>query len=180
MIIISVSGLHGTGKSTIAKKIAESLKIGYYSTGQAFRDLAKEMNMTLEEFTKYVENHPEIDNKLDDKIVDVAKKGNVVVESQLSGHILESIADFKILLSCPLETRVKRMSERDGTSYEKKLKETKMREKSEQQRFKFMYNIDLSVNEKAKDIYDYILDTKNLTINEVVENILIALRNFKK
>ena len=59
--IISVSGLHGTGKSTIAKLIADRLGILYYSTGQMFRDLAKEKNMTLEEYTNYVEHHPDIE-----------------------------------------------------------------------------------------------------------------------
>ena len=64
-MIIAISGLHGTGKSTIAKKIAEKLGIRHYSTGDAFRELAEEMNMTLEEFTAYVEKNPEIDKKLD-------------------------------------------------------------------------------------------------------------------
>ena len=58
-MILTISGKHGSGKSVIGKKIALALDIKYYSTGQAFRDLAKEMNMSLEEFTKYVENHPE-------------------------------------------------------------------------------------------------------------------------
>ena len=41
-MIITISGLHGTGKSTIGKKLAENLGIRYYSTGQAFRELANE------------------------------------------------------------------------------------------------------------------------------------------
>ncbi|MCK4780352.1 MAG: cytidylate kinase family protein, partial [Candidatus Lokiarchaeota archaeon] len=143
-MILTISGLHGTGKSTIGKLIAENLGIQYYSTGQAFRDLAQDMNMTLEEFTEYVEKFPEIDEKLDEKIIKMAQKGNIIIDSQLSGYILKSIADFKILLLCPLEIRVKRMAERDDTTYEQKLKETKLREKSELERFKNLYNIDLS------------------------------------
>ena len=115
-MIITISGLHGTGKSTIAKLIAEKLKIQYYSTGQIFRVLALETNMTLEEFTEYVEENPDIDKKLDSKIIEIAQKGNIVIDSQLSGYILKTIADFKILLTCTLETRVKRMSERDSSS----------------------------------------------------------------
>ncbi|MFX1601030.1 MAG: (d)CMP kinase, partial [Promethearchaeota archaeon] len=121
-MIIVISGLHGTGKSIIGKLIAERLGVQYYSTGQAFRDLAHEMNMTLEEFTKYVEKNPKVDQKLDNKIIEIARKGNIIIDSQLGGYILKSIADFKILLTCPLEIRVKRMSERDNTNYEKKLK----------------------------------------------------------
>ena len=174
-MIITISGLHGTGKSTIGKLIAENLGIRYYSTGQIFRDLAQEMNMTLEEFTKYVEKNPKIDKKLDNKINEIAQKGNIIIDSQLSGHLLKSLANFKILLLCPLEIRVKRMAERDNTNYEKKLKETKLREKSEIERFKSLYGIDLSDQEDLNIIYDLIINTENLTIKEIVEKILTTL-----
>ncbi len=171
-MIITISGLHGTGKSTIGKKIAEALGIKYYSTGQAFRDLASNMNMTLEEFTKHVETHQEIDNKLDEKVVDVAKKGNIIIDSQLSGYLLEELADFKILLTCPLKTRVKRMLERDQTTFEDMLKETSIREYSELRRFKRLYDIDLNDKE---NIHDLIIDTEKLSIEKILEKILLAL-----
>ena len=79
-MIIAISGLHGTGKSTIAKLMAERLGILYYSTGQAFRDLAKENDMSLEEYTIFVENHPDIDKNLDNKVVNMAKKGNIIID----------------------------------------------------------------------------------------------------
>ncbi|MFX1552756.1 MAG: (d)CMP kinase [Promethearchaeota archaeon] len=174
-MILTISGLHGTGKSTIGKLIAKNLRIRYYSTGQAFRDLAQEMNMTLEEFTEYVEKNPEIDEKLDEKIIEIAQKGNIIIDSQLSGYILKSIADFKILLLCPLEIRVKRMAERDNTPYEEKLKETKLREESELARFKHLYNIDLSDQEVVKKTYDLIINTENLTVEEILQEILSTL-----
>ncbi|MFX0073507.1 MAG: (d)CMP kinase [Candidatus Hermodarchaeota archaeon] len=171
-MILTISGLHGTGKSTIGKLIAESLGIKYYSTGEAFRDLAKEMNMGLEEFTKYVEKHPEIDEKLDNKVLEIAKKGNVIIDSQLSGYLLKNIADFKILLTCPLEIRVKRMAERDNVSYEECLNETINREKSELDRFKEIYGIDLGNTKKIKELYDIILEIEGLSIDEVLNYIL--------
>ena len=156
-MILTISGLHGTGKSTIGKLVAEKLGIKYYSTGQAFRDLAKEMNLTLEEFTEYVENNPDLDKKLDHKIIEIAQNGNIIIDSQISAYILESIADFKILLICPLEIRVERMTERDNESYDKKLDETTMREKSELTRYKKLYNIDLKDEEKIGKIYNLII-----------------------
>ena len=99
-MILTISGLHGTGKSTIGKLISQKLGLKYYSTGQAFRDLAKDMNFTLEEFTDYVEKNPDIDRKLDDKIIEIALKDNILIDSQLSSYLLESVADFKILLTC--------------------------------------------------------------------------------
>jgi predicted cytidylate kinase len=167
-MIITISGLHGTGKSTIGKLIAQRMNLKYYSTGQAFRDLAKEMKMTLEEFTDYVEENPDVDKKLDKKIIEIAQKGNIIIDSQLSAYILDSIAQFKILLTCPLELRVKRMAERDKTSYQNKLNETIIREESELERFEKLYRIDLN-NVK---IYNLILETENLTVEEIVEKII--------
>ena len=171
-MIIAISGLHGTGKSVIAKLLAENLGILYYSTGQAFRDLAKENNMTLEEFTNFVENHPNIDKELDNRVVNMANKGDVIIDSQLSGHLLKSIADFKIHLTCSLKIRVERMAARDQSSYDTKLKETILREESELNRFNKLYNIDLSDNDFIKNYIDLIIDTERLSIDEVLQIIL--------
>ncbi len=175
-MILTISGLHGTGKSTIGKLLSQKLGLKYYSTGQDFRDLAKDMNFTLEEFTDYVEKNPDIDRKLDDKIMGIALKDNVVIDSQLSAYNLESIADFKILLTCSLKIRVNRMVERDNSMYDDKLKETTIREKSELARFNKLYNIDLNNQLKIEEIYDLIIDTAESTIEEILELIFSALK----
>jgi cytidylate kinase len=175
-MIITISGLHGTGKSTVGKNLSKKLGIKYYSTGQAFRDLARIKNMTLEQFTDYVEAHPEIDIELDKKIIDVAKQGNILIDSQLSAHLLKDIADFKILLICPIETRIKRMTDRDKSSFEEKLNETTVREKSELERFKKLYKINLKDSKKNSQLFDLIIDTEKLTIREVVDKIITEIK----
>jgi len=175
-MIITIAGLHGTGKSIVGKTIANILGKKYYSTGQAFRELAEELNMSLEEFSNYVENHPEIDKKLDNRILEIAKENDVIIDSQLSGYLLNNRADFKILLLCPLEIRVRRMSDRDQTTYEEKLKETLLREHSERERFKALYDIDLQDKENAETIYDLVIETENLTVEEVINKIMLELK----
>ena len=175
-MIITISGLHGTGKSTIGKKVAEALGIRYFSTGEVFRDLTNLMNMTLVEFSEYAEENPETDRKLDNKIIEITKKGNILTSSLLSGYLLSDIADFKILLTCPFETRVKRMAERDSTRFEIKLKETEDREKFEIERFILLYNINLNDLKKAKEIFDLIIDTEKLSIEESVSKILEEIK----
>jgi len=174
-MIVTISGLHGTGKSTVGKILSEKLGLKYYSTGQAFRDLAQEKDMSLKQFTRYVENHPEIDLELDDKIIDVASKGDVIIDSQLSGFLLRDLADFKILFTCPIEIRIKRMADRDNSSVEEKMNETVAREKSELKRFKKLYNINLENSEKNRQIFDLIIDTETLSAHEVVEKIISAI-----
>jgi cytidylate kinase len=176
-MIIAISGLHGTGKSVIAKLLAKNLGVLYYSTGQAFRDLAKENNMSLEEFSNFVEKHPDIDKELDNRVLKMAKEGDIIIDSQLSGYLLKSIADFKIHLTCPLKIRVKRMAVRDQSSYDAKLKETTLREESELKRFNELYNIDLSDNIFIQNFFDLIIDTGRLSIDEVLKTILKELEN---
>ena len=177
-MIIAISGLHGTGKSTIAKKLAKELDLKYYSTGNTFREMADSMDMTLEEFNQYVESHPNIDKKLDRKVVDIAReKDDYVIESQLSGYLLKDNADYMILLTAPLEIRIKRMAERDEVSFDEKLSETNIRENSEYQRFKDLYNIDVRDDDLKKKTFDLIIDTKNLTIQEVLNRILEYIKN---
>lgn len=174
-MIITISGLHGTGKSTIGKLIADSLDLSYYSTGEAFRELAHEKNMSLKEFTEYVENNPNIDLNLDEKIIQIAKKGDIIIDSQLSGFLLKDIADFRIHLVCPIDVRVKRMCSRDQSLYEEKLKETILRENSEAIRFKKLYQIDITDLDKINENFDLIINTENLTIREIVDIILKKL-----
>ncbi|MBY9018430.1 MAG: AAA family ATPase [Candidatus Lokiarchaeota archaeon] len=176
-MIITISGLHGTGKSTVGKLVAKALGLDYYSTGQAFRDLAKEMEMNLQEFSRYVEEHPNIDKQLDEKIIKIAEKNNILIDSQLSGHILRNVADFKIHLTCSLETRVRRITDRDQSSYEQKMKETLIRESSELERFKKLYDINLDDLEEIKLFHDLVIDTEGLSIDEIVELIVSKLSN---
>ena len=43
---ITISGVIGSGKSTVAKMLAQKLKWQYYSTGMAQRKIAEEMGIT--------------------------------------------------------------------------------------------------------------------------------------
>ncbi|MFX1400057.1 MAG: (d)CMP kinase [Promethearchaeota archaeon] len=176
-MIITISGLHGTGKSTISKLIANALGLRFYSTGEAFRELANEKNMTLKEFTKYVENNPNIDLVLDKKLIEIAKNGDIVIESQLSGFLLKDIADYSIYLICPIDIRVKRMVSRDLSSYEEKLKETTLREKSEAKRFKKLYNIDINDSDEINKTFNLIINTETLTTEEILDLILKKLKD---
>ena len=173
-MILVFSGLHGTGKSTIAERIAEKYNLTFYSTGMAFRELAVEKSMNLEEFSKYVETHLEIDKELDNKIIQMAKKGKesgqgYVFDGQLPAYILGVNLDFSIQLQCDLQIRIERMMGRDGQDFEAKKQETLVREESERQRFIQLYNIDVLDPELITKTYGMIIDTSDKNIDEVFE-----------
>ncbi len=178
MTVIAIAGRHGTGKSTTAKIVAQTLGLEYYSTGVLFRQLAKAKKMSLEDFSRYAEGRPEIDKQLDDAVIARAQQGNVVLEGQLVGFLVRDIAYcFKVLLTAPDEVRLQRMAERDAEDRERKLQETLAREKSEQERFLTFYGYDLRDPATQLDLYDLILNTTELSAEKVAATIACAARS---
>jgi len=174
MTVITISGNPGSGKTTVAKLLEKELDIKYIYSGMIFRDLAKEYKMSLEEFGKYCEEHKNIDVELDNRQIEVLKKGNVILEGRLAGWLAykNKIPAFKISIIADLDTRAKRVVNREKGNIEKKKKEIIERERSESTRYKKYYNIDL----KDNSIYDIVIDSSNKTPEEIVDIILKEMR----
>ncbi|MEM2133360.1 MAG: AAA family ATPase [Candidatus Jordarchaeaceae archaeon] len=164
-IVVTISGEHGVGKSACAKLLAEIFNLRYISSGEIFRRLAKEKGMSLEEFSSYVEDNPEIDHQIDEETIKEAKRGNVIIDARLSAWMAQEYADIKILLTAPLEVRVRRLAKRDNKSYEEALEETLAREKSEKERFKKIYNINIDDH----SIFDVIINTELWSLDSIVK-----------
>jgi cytidylate kinase len=175
-MIITISGFHGTGKSTIARKLADELRYRYIAAGQLFRRMAQEQQMSLEEFSEYVEAHPEIDRQIDQKIHQEAKKGNIVLDGLLVAWKTKDISDVNILLTANEETRIERIAQRENRTYKEVKKETLYREKSELDRFKKLYNIDLN----DYSIYDIVLNTGLWTEESVIQLMITLIKEHMK
>ncbi len=168
---ITISGPPGSGKTTVAKILAERLKYPLISGGDIFRRMAEEMNMNLLEFGKYAEEHWEIDKKIDGKIVRESKNmENVVIDSRLSGWLmhLNNIPSLKVYINASQETRVKRLLQREDGSIEKIREEMLKREMSEKKRYLEIYRIDFS----SLKIYDMVINSDNLTPEDIVARIM--------
>lgn len=172
--VITIGGLHGTGKSSVADRISKQFELRRVSAGIIFRRLAKERGLTLEEFSRVAEQDDDIDRLLDDTLREEAAKGNVVIDGQLAAWMAGEHADFKILLIAPLEVRVERISERDGNDYEYAKRETIAREGSESARYKEFYGVDIS----DQSIYDLILRTDLYDLDGVVRILSTAIETF--
>ena len=154
-LVITVSGLHGTGTSTHARRLAKALGLRYVSAGTLFRRMAEERGVTLEEMSRLAEGDPEIDRLLDERTREQGVRGGAVIDGVLSGWMVEE-ADVKIFLTAPLETRVMRIAVRDGLTLEEAREATLLREGIEGERFRRFYGIDVS----DLSIYDVVLNTQ--------------------
>ena len=93
-VVITVSGPHGTGKSTYARGLAEDLRLRYVCAGELFRELAKQRGMSLESFSRYAANNPEVDHLIDERTREEAKSGSVVIDAQLAAWMVKDEADI--------------------------------------------------------------------------------------
>ncbi len=164
-LVVAVSGLPGSGKTTLAKALAEVLGLRYVSLGMIFRSIAKERGLTLEELSRIAERDRSIDELIDSRAKDEARKGCVVVDGHISVWVLKDLAHLKILVTAPHDVRVKRVASRDGRSLEEAEREVSTREESERRRFREYYGIDVSNYEVA----DLVINTARFGVDEMIE-----------
>ncbi|MHA1680624.1 MAG: (d)CMP kinase [Promethearchaeota archaeon] len=177
-MLITIAGLHGTGKTTIASLLATHFNLKHISTGMLFRQLARERGMDIVQFSEYAAKHKEVDIQLDEKIKAIGLKGDVILDGQLCWYFLNEEADWKILLLCDVNTRIKRIVKRkreitgSEITFDSVLKETLTREDIEQRRYNKIYGIDLSKSEWVESNHNLLVDTTTLSIDQVVADIL--------
>ncbi len=178
-MIISFTGEEGSGKSTVATLVSAKLVYKRYYMGQIFRDMAKEKNLDLPEFRKLCDNDPSFDKKLDDFIIELAEKeDNFVIESRTAWHFIPK--SLKVFLKVDPTVAAKRifkaLSEEHNRENEDSMlnseeniqKSILKRRKEDRKRYFDMYGIDQN-DEKN---YDFVLDTTNLSREEVFAKVM--------
>ena len=176
-MIITISGIAGSGKSTIAKLVAKKLKLKHYSSGDLMRQIAKEKGISLLKLSKVAEKDKTIDKELDERQIKLGEEqDNFVIDGRLSAFFIPD-AKFKIFLDCSVEAGAKRIlkDQRQGDNAKnvnEMVKKIKQREESEQKRYKKYYAFD-AYNKKN---YDFVLDTTNIGIDEVLEEMLKVIK----
>lgn len=169
-MIITISGAPGTGTSTLARSLAAELGLRWVNSGDLFRKIASERNISVKDMNRLAEKGPEIDYLIDDAQKALAKDGSGIFEGRLSGHILS--ADLKVLLKTDLRTRAERISKRESKLLEDAMQETRIREESEARRYKMYYNID--INDFSE--YDLVVDTGRFNEAGTLSVVLAAVR----
>jgi len=171
-MIITVSGYHGTGKTTYAARLAKELGLRHVSAGMLFRKLAREKGISLEELGEIALKDPSVDRMIDEHTMTDAEKGDVVIDGQIAGWVLKDIADLRIHLTTPEAVRIQRIAERDHLSVEEARRQTASRERVQSERYKLHYGF------KVQDlsIYHLILDTSIGSIDSISRILLDAAK----
>lgn len=169
-MIITISGLAGSGTTTASKILSEKMGIPYVSAGDIFRQMAAEKNMDILEFSKFAEENEGIDIEIDKRQSQIAKESdNLIIEGRLSAHFVEN-ADLRLWFIAPLDTRSERISHREDKPFDIVKEEIIKRSKSEAKRYKEIHNIDI----ENMEVYDLIINTGNFH-PESIANIILKV-----
>ena len=156
--VITVSGLPGSGTSTLCRELAARLEWDLLNTGNIFRQMAKQMGISLHELGRRAESNYEIDRELDERMSASARNSErVILEGRLTGWIAlrHELAAYRVWVDAPREVRAGRVAAREGESLDLATSDMRDREHSEATRYKSIYQIDLA----DLSIYHLVLDS---------------------
>jgi len=172
-MIISFSGAHGSGKSTIAQKLADKLDWPRYYMGGLRRDAAAKKGLTLAEYNKLGETDPKTDQEVDEYQKKLGETDdNFIIEGRTSWYFIpqslkiyldveESEGDRRVFGH--LQQKNNRNEDKELDSLESVRESLHKRLESDRLRYRKYYDID--VNDLKH--YDFYLDTTKLNQDEV-------------
>src|SRR5262245_2422797 len=86
-MLITISGVPGSGKTTVARQLAGQLGWPHFYAGDLYRQEAKARGLSLDAFNALCEQDHSVDRALDAAMAARAKQGNVVLEGRLAGYL---------------------------------------------------------------------------------------------
>ena len=182
-MIISIAGTPGSGKTSVAKQLAEHLGMPRYSIGELRGKMAEERGMTIDELNALGEEQAFTDTEVDDYQKQLGQTDdNFVIEGRLGWHFIPH--SFKVLLTCDTEEAARRIfkarrdpseNRDDEVMYEDSEEAQRLIEErmaSDARRYQKYYGI----NYLDPSNYDLVVDTTNLdgveaTVQQVLEKL---------
>jgi len=185
-VTICICGLAGSGKSTQARQLARKYGFKHYSGGDALKVLALDAGYNdidrgwweSSEGLRFLEKRredPKFDEAIDKKLLELAQRGNVILDSWTMPWLLKE--GFKIWLEASIERRAERVARRDRISVDDALKALRRKEEQTKSIYKKLYGFDLGEDFAP---FHFILDTECLNSEEcflilcrVIENVVL-------
>ncbi|MBI2580932.1 nucleoside monophosphate kinase [Candidatus Woesearchaeota archaeon] len=182
-MIITISGVPGSGKSTVAKLVAKKLGFRHNSAGDFMREIAEKRGVSLLELGRIAEKDRSIDRELDRRTIQLGKnEDNFVIDSRLAYHFIpqsfrvflmvEEGAAAKRVFSDIKSKKTGRKVEKESTTPEATLAAIKKRRKSEELRYRKYYGL----NPYDEKQYDLVIDTTKSNPEEIAKKIVEAVK----
>lgn len=175
-MIITISGLPGSGKSTIAKLLAAQLGYKHYSIGDLRGKIAMERNLTIDELNELGQREDWTDREPDEYQKTLGKKeDNFVIDSRLGFYFIPH--SFKVFLNVDPQVAALRIfknqrPDEKPCQTEKELEE-RLAARADHDDARYQQYYGISFRDPSR--YDLVLDSTNQTPEQLVDKILAAL-----
>jgi len=175
-MLLTLTGVPGAGKSTIAKMLSEKLNIPWYSMGDLRGKMAAERGMSIDEFNVLGETEAFTDQEIDDYQKKLGEKEkNLILEGRLSWYFVPH--SFKIFLDVDEDEAAKRIFDASQKGLRKDeapflspddvKNRVRTRVESDMRRYQKYYG----VNYLDHSNYDLVINTTNLSPEQIVMQI---------
>jgi cytidylate kinase len=179
-IVICISGMTGSGKSTVAKRLADKYGLDYFSGGNALKTLAQEEGYNPDvtgwwetaeglRFLQQRMGDPAFDKRIDEKLLELTEQGNIILDSWTMPWLLNG--GFKVWLEASPQVRAKRVMNRDSISIEEAVKALTEKDEQTRQIYKSLYGFDLG-NDLSP--FNLVLATDELNPDEVFHAVCLV------
>lgn len=173
-MILTLTGLPGAGKSTIATLLSKKLDMPWYSIGDLRGQMAEERGMTIDQFNALGEKEDFTDKDVDNFQTKLGNtQDNFIMDGRLSWYFIPK--SFKIFLDVDEDHAAERIfhASKEGLRPDEDPYETpqdvrktiEARLASDQKRYHKYY----SVNYLDRNNYDLVIDTSTKTPEEIVK-----------
>lgn len=177
-MIITIGGLPASGKSVVAERLSERLGMKHYSAGGIMRKLALEKGITLDRLKSLRWKSRKIDKEVDEYQAKLGREeDNFIIDGRTSFHFIPN--SFKVFFTVRLKVAAERLLKDKGRKGESRYKTVEgamegIRKRMEDDRkiYKEYYGIDCT----DASNYDAVIDTSDLAIGEVVDEVVKALQ----
>lgn len=178
-MIITISGVPGSGKTTVATILSKRLQMPFYSIGDLRAKLAESRQMNIDELNAAGETDPTTDTEIDEYQREFGKTAdNFIIEGRLSWYFIPH--SFKVFLTCDIDEAAKRIFHARMTTTTREdeprymdITEAKQaieeRMASDARRYESIYGVDYL----DPSHYDLIIDTTHLQTPEAVTDKVI-------
>ncbi|MCC6028880.1 MAG: cytidylate kinase family protein [Candidatus Korarchaeum sp.] len=174
MFNICLSGMTGTGKSTLARKLAEKYGLKVVSGGEILKEIiAGEESLRDPGWWEREQGEEALERRLEDskydlevdrRLMELAKEGGYVLDSWTMAYLLDCESCIKIFLKADFEARALRVAERDKISIEEAKRRIMIKEERSYRIYKGLYGFDI-----GKDLspFHLVIDTTGLSPDDV-------------
>jgi CMP/dCMP kinase len=169
-----ISGWPAVGKTTIAAELAKEFRLEIYNGGDILKMLAGEKGYSIsgkdwwdtEDAKKFMierKSNPCFDKEVDQRLVEIVKKGNVVITSYTLPWLVQDA--IKFWLKGSQSNRAKRMAYRDNITFEDAKNIINLRDKDNIKIYREIYGFNFG---KDLTVFDFVLNTDQISLKSLI------------